>query len=164
MNKENIFPKEASKFTEIQIFKMIWHYSNKRSFVSGNHLRQYIGTKYELNIFAHVLSKAKNKYPLFRFYAKNIVLLDPIEHKLLDQGTEEQRINYSLDIEEKSNGKFKVDWYKLKNLQRELKKEYKKYFPQTRHGIIGYKYSFEEMYDVISKLNKEFFNKLGNNN
>jgi hypothetical protein len=142
---------------------MLWGYSNKRSFVSGNHLMQFIGSPMELNMFAHVLSKAQNKYPLFRFYAKNIAIIDPEEHKLWDHGTEEQRINYSLDIEEKSNGRFTADWDKLKNLRDELKKEYQKYFPSTKHGIINYKYSFQEMYEVINKLNKEFFDNIRNN-
>lgn len=134
--------------------------SDKRSYVSRKHLRQFYGTKIWYSCFAHVLSKSMSKYPYFRYYAKNIVLLEPNEHFMWDQGTEEQRINYALDIEEKTNGNGTADWDRLKALETELKAEYKKYFPSTYQGMLNYRYSMDEILPVIFELNKKFFESL----
>ena len=105
------------------------------------------------NCFAHVLSKAQNKYPYFKYYAKNIVLLTPGEHALLDQGTEEARISYALDVKS-------ANWQPLYDLREELEKEYKKVFPTTRGIIIGYKYTPAEQLAKIGNLNEKFFKEL----
>ena len=141
---------QGARLTQIALFKQVWVHSNKRSFVSGLHLREYMNTKLFLNCFAHVLAKGQNQYPHFKYLASNIVLLTPGEHALLDQGTEEARISYALDAPT-------ADWDKLKNIEGELKKLYKKKFPVTRHGIINYKYSPEEIMAVVGNLNKQYF-------
>jgi hypothetical protein len=105
----------------------------------------------------HVLAKGQNKWPHFKYYAKNIILGSPLEHTLWDNATEDARINYALEIEE--NGGH-CDWQKLKDLEAELLKEYKMYFPTSRGLIIGYKYSSDEVYEIISHLNKVFFDSL----
>lgn len=138
------------RVTQIMLFKQIWMYSNKKSFVSGLFLREYMGTDLFLNCFAHVLAKGMNQYPHFKHYAKNIVLLTPGEHSLLDHGTEEARISYALDL--KTGG-----WEPLRALEEELKKEYKKYFPTTRGMLIGYKYDLDEVAKIVGKLNKKFW-------
>jgi hypothetical protein len=135
------------------LFKQIWLLSDKKSFVSGLFLRKYMGTALEYNCFAHVLAKGQNQYPYFKYYAKNIVLLSPGEHGLLDQGTEEARISYALDVKS-------ANWQPLYDLREELKKEYKKHFPSTRGIIIGYKYSPEEVVAKVGLLNKKYFESM----
>lgn len=148
---------KGTQVTQLAIFKQIWMLSDRRSFITGLYLREYLNTDLFINIFAHVLPKGQNQYPYFKYYAKNIVLLTPGEHSLLDQGTEEARISYSLDIEERTGGKAKADWQKLYDLKEELKKKYKKHFPTTKGLLIGYKYSPEEQIKIVGKLNKAFF-------
>ena len=84
----------------------------------------------------------------------------PGEHSLWDQATEEERIQYSLTLEQESRGKATADWNKMKELQKELEMEYKKAFPVTRGMIVGYHYSLEEQAKIIGKLNKKFLQEL----
>ena len=118
--------------------------------VSGLFLREFMNTDLFFNCFSHVLAKGQNQYPYFKYYAKNIVLLTPGEHALLDQGTEEARISYALDVKS-------ANWQPLYDLREELKKEYKKVFPTTRGILIGYKYSPVEQMAKIGNLNQEYF-------
>lgn len=143
-------PGRGAEITQLAIFKQLWITSNRRSFVSGLFLRDFINTDLFLNCFAHVLPKAANKYPYFKYYAKNIVLLTPGEHSLWDNGTEEARISYSLDVKT-------ANWQRLKDREQELKEEYQKYFPSRRGLIIGYKYSPDEIIQVIGELNRRWF-------
>jgi len=80
---------------ERTLFDSIWTTRNRVSFISGKDLEQYNALGLYLNMFAHVLSKAQNKYPKFKLYDKNIVLLTPEEHYLLDFGTKDQREKYA---------------------------------------------------------------------
>jgi hypothetical protein len=131
--------------------------------VSGIFLREYFGTDLFLNLFAHVLPKAQNKYPYFKYYARNIVLLSPGEHGLWDQGTEEARIAYSLEIEAATGGRAKADWDKLKALEVSLKEEYNKVLPTTIGMIIGVKYSPVEVAAKIGKFNRQYWEELKKN-
>ena len=153
VNGHDVLKKPAVQ-AELMLFKMIWAHSDKRSYISGLFLRDYLNTQFWYSCFAHILSKAQNKYPYFRYYAKCICLLDPEEHKLWDAGTEEQRIAYALDLEERGGH---CDWQKLKNLEAELLREYAKYFPTTRGLIIGIKYHETEIVEIVGNLNSEFF-------
>lgn len=146
-------PGAGAHITQIALFKQVWIMSNKRSFVSGLFLREFINTDFFLNCFAHVLAKGMNQYPYFKYYAKNIVLVTPGEHALWDQGTEEARINYTLDVKS-------ANWQPLCDLREELKEEYKKYFPTRRGLIIGYKYSPEEVIRIVGRLNKKYWESL----
>lgn len=141
-----------------QIFRVVWITRVKKSFLTGFWLRSYESTPLFYNMFAHVLAKGQNKYPYFRNYFKNIVLLTPGEHALYDQGTEEQRILYSAEVEMSSGGKNKADWAKLEALGEELKEEYKKHFPSHRGLLIGIKYSPEEVREIITNLNRKYLN------
>ncbi len=154
---------DVTRITQIMLFKQIWLLSNKRSYLTGIFLREYFGTDLFLNLFAHVLPKAQNKYPLFKHYARNIVLLSPGEHGLWDQGTEEARITYALEVEAATGGKTTADWDKLKALETSLKEEYKKVFPTTVGMIIGVKYSPEEVAAKIGKLNRQYWEELKKN-
>jgi len=165
MGEPYIFEKggEGAHLTQIMLFKQLRLLSSKKSFVSGIFLREYFGTDLFLNLFAHILPKAQNKYPYFKYYARNIVLLSPGEHGLWDQGTEEARIAYSLEIEAATGGRAKADWDKLKALEVSLKEEYKKVFPTTIGMIIGVKYSPEEVMAKIGKLNRQYWEELKKN-
>lgn len=138
------------------LFRVIWTTREKKSFLTGFWLRSFENTPLFFNMFAHVLAKGKNQYPYFRNYLKNIVLLTPGEHALLDQGSEEQRISYSAEVEAASGGKNRADWGKLEVLRAELLAEYKHYFPSHKGLLIGIKYSPEEVRDTITILNSRF--------
>ena len=153
-------PGHGSRLTQITLFKEIWVRSDKRSYITGLHLREFQSTQLYLNCFAHVLAKGQNQYPRFKFLAANICLLTPAEHALWDQGTEEARISYALDIEERTGGAQTAEWDKLKDLEEKLKKLYKKKFPYSQHGIIGYKYSPDEEMAIVGNLNKQYFDAL----
>jgi hypothetical protein len=64
---------------------------------------------------AHVLSR--NLYPLWRLNPHNIVLLLPLVHSLLDQGTQKQRDKYP-----------DWNWNYFYELQKQLKDEYQREF------------------------------------
>ena len=96
----------------------IWQEREHISFLSGKSLESYFGTDYFRNMFAHVLAKGQNKYPRFKTYKKNIVLLTPYEHHLFDNGTIEQRQKYADETG--------CDWGKLYDLMNGLKDEYKR--------------------------------------
>lgn len=84
------------------------------SFLTGKPLGPY-----DLRNFtccAHVLAKGQNKYPRFKAYKKNIVLLSQMEHFLFDFGTKQQRDDYAV--------KNKCDWSALFKLKEELIEEY----------------------------------------
>jgi hypothetical protein len=98
------------------VFEQIWGEREHKSFLSGLPLDAYKGDKW-YSLFAHILSKAQNKYPKFKLYKKNIVLLTPDEHRMLDQGTIEEREVYA-----KEQG---CDWDVILELKEELKYEYK---------------------------------------
>lgn len=139
-----------------KFFHIIWMTRPKKSFLTGLWLRSFEGTALFYNMFAHVLAKGQNKYPYFRNYYKNIVLLTPGEHALYDNGTEEARIMYSQEVEASSGGKNKADWAKLEALAEELKAEYKKYFPSHKGLLIGIKYSPDEVHEIVTKLNVKY--------
>ncbi len=153
MNHEYNRVSRGAQILQTAIFKEIWIHSNKRSMVSGLFLREFMNTDLFFNCFAHVLAKGQNQYPYFKYYAKNVVLLTPGEHALLDQGTEEARISYALDVPS-------ADWRPLYALRDELRKEYKKVFPTTRGILIGYKYTPLEQTAKIGNLNEKFFKDL----
>jgi len=149
-----------SKIAESTIFHILWKIRPQKSFLTGMWLRNFEGTPLWYNCFAHVLAKGQNKFPHFRHYMKNIVLLTPGEHALLDQGTEESRISYALDVEERTGGKGTADWAKLKALEDELRAEYKKYFPTTRGMMVGVKYNLMEVGSIVGMLNEKYIQSL----
>lgn len=107
---------------QVEVFRMLWEERSRISFISGEKLDRYHGTEFWFSLFAHVLPKAQNKYPKFKMYKKNIVLLTPDEHHLFDNGTKDMRQKY---VEEMAEKGVKVDWQKLFDLEEDLKLEYK---------------------------------------
>jgi len=75
--------------SETELFKHIWDTIPHYSFVSGIPIREPSPAN-----FAHVLSKAVNRYPHFRLFPDNIILVTQEEHNLIDQGTDESRRRY----------------------------------------------------------------------
>ena len=90
-------------------------------------------------------------------YYGNIILCTVSERALWMQGTAEDRIHYALDIEEKTKGASTANWAGVKDLEKELLALYEKNFPSTHGMLVGYNYSLGEIRDIVSKLNKEFW-------
>lgn len=90
----------------------IWGERPHISFISGKPIYSFSPVN-----FAHVLAKGQGKYPKFKFYKKNVVLLTFEEHTLYDQGTKDQREKYA-----KKNPA--CDWGKLDRLKEQLILEY----------------------------------------
>jgi len=148
--------RHPSLVAEQLIFRILWEKLPKKSFISGLWLRDFVNTPFFDNLFTRVLSPEVGKYEYFRFYLRNIVLLTAVEKELWLNGTEEQRIEYSLRIEEESKGKDTIDWKKLKDLETVLINEYKKYFPTTRGIFINYSYNIWEQKKIIGALNEKY--------
>lgn len=140
------------------ILNNLWQRSSKKSIVSGLWLRNYERTPLFANCFLHVL--LLKDFPYFRYYFKNIILVTPGEAGLWSQGSEEERIQYSLNLEEQSKGKCTANWSILKRLDEELRAEYKRVFPSTRGMIVAYRYSLEEQKQLVGRLNKKFLENM----
>ena len=105
---------------EAELYKIIWDSNEHKSFLSGRPINLIEGSSFWFNVFAHVLAKGKAKYPKFRLYSKNIIMLLPEEHFLLDHCPEEERKKYA--------ELHKCDWNKVYNLRDSLIEEYKTIF------------------------------------
>ena len=150
-----IEPPRVSEVTETLIFQEIWKRIPNKSFVSGLWLRELHRTSLWKSCFHRVLSV--REYPGFKYFAGNIILLTPGERSLYTQCTEESLIHYSLEIEEKTQGRGTANWDVIKNMEAELLVEYRKHFPVTYKGIIGYSYSLKEIEAIVGHLNKQFW-------
>ena len=93
---------------EIDVFHEIWEEREHVSFIDGS----YLGDDLNVCFFSHILSKALNKYPKFKLYKKNIVLMTFDQHFKFDH----QPRSHIADLPE---------WQKLFALEEELKEEYK---------------------------------------
>jgi hypothetical protein len=152
---ETITPLKVSDVAMRMMINTLWQRLSKKSFISGLWLRVYENTPLFANCFMHVLPI--NKYPYLKYFFGNIILCSPGEHGLWTQGTEEERIAYSLDIEERSRGTAKADWQAVRELETDLKAMYKKSFPSTRGILLDYRYSSVEQHKIVSHLNKDFW-------
>lgn len=93
-------PKKTFDFgfeTQIDLFTWCWHEAkNKEGEVickyTGEKLNKYYNTDQSLSCFAHVLPKGK--YTYFRLNPKNIRVVSPDFHHVVDQGTLLDRINH----------------------------------------------------------------------
>lgn len=92
---------------EREIFAEIASERDWRCYVTGVELKEL-----KASTFAHCLSKALNKYPLFKLYKPNIVLLA-------------DEIHYAWDFKPRSELKKDPRFDKLFALKEELKQEYK---------------------------------------
>jgi hypothetical protein len=92
---------------EREIFAEISNERDWRCYVTGIELKELKASQ-----FAHVLPKALNKYPLFKLYKNNIVLLS-------------DEVHYAWDFKPRSELKKDSRFDKLFVLEEELKQEYK---------------------------------------
>lgn len=106
--------------SELDLYFKIWQSRTQRSYLSNQRLNFAERSEFWYNCFAHLLSKSQSKYPKFKLYSQNIVLLTPEEHHLLDHGTEKQRQDYAK--------KYGCDWKKIYDLRDRLKEQYKKLY------------------------------------
>lgn len=128
--KENIIAKKelsAEKNTpsESDVFKEIWEslgVNQRKSFVSGKILSDNINAR--VWYFSHVLPKGKNKYPMFKYYKKNIVLKEFKEHELWEHHQYKLK-NDSL-------------WSHVFKLKEELIKEYEEHLKLFEKGLVEY--------------------------
>lgn len=79
--------------SQIELFKYIWG-RKRKCYVTGEDLEKYNGGPQFLSLFAHILSKAQNKHPEFKFYINNIVLVSPRVHELFDKGSLDQILKF----------------------------------------------------------------------
>ena len=81
-------------FSQSELFKKIWETRPHYSELSGQPLDNIINIPYYwVWCFAHILPKGK--YPMFKFEEENIVLVSPEEHRLIDFGTFDERMDYN---------------------------------------------------------------------
>jgi len=93
---------------ELPLMQSMWdNMKEHKSFVSGEKIHVF-----NVRNFAHVLPKAQNRYPKFKLYPDNIVLLTYEEHFLWDNGSRE-------DLRKLP------EWDKMFKLEAELIEEYK---------------------------------------
>ncbi len=92
------------------------------SFISGLNIDIVDDTTSYVNC-AHVLAKGQNKYPAFKLFDRNIVLLTKEEHHLFDNGTDLGRKKYANELLDSG---IIVHWEKIFTLAEILKDEYKK--------------------------------------
>lgn len=97
------------------LFDSIFNTRSQVSYVSGESLASYKDTELYVNLFAHVIPKAKNRYPKFKLYDKNIRLLTPDQHHQWD--------NRRWEIENDPQ------WQGMFTLEEILKEEYEALHP-----------------------------------
>ena len=103
----NVYAYKREPTGEGELFLNKWNTEEHVSFIDGS----YLGEDCEPTFFLHVLPKAKNKYPLFKLYPKNIVLGTWDQHFQWDQRPRSEIINDPL-------------WKPMFDLEAELKAEY----------------------------------------
>lgn len=108
---------------QYDLFKKIWAERPHVSFLTGKNLPENVPIEIWLSYFAHCLSKGK--YIRYRLNKDNIILLDPEEHALLDQGTEDSRAIY----EETHH----CDFTKIYELKEKLRQEYERSFSSNAY-------------------------------
>lgn len=123
MRTDNKKPKPMDKARkptgEMKMFLDIWFDrvspdGKHRSEISGEVLDGYWGTDLFPNLFAHVLPKGA--YPEHRLNADNCLLVSPVEHTLIDAGTEKQRQKY----EAEHNCSFDIFYNKKEQLKQQV--------------------------------------------
>jgi hypothetical protein len=155
MKPNEIKPVTVSEVAMRMVMNVLWQRLPKKSFISGLWLRSFENTPLWPNCFLHILPI--DKYPMFKYYYGNIILATPGERGLWMQGSEEDRIQYALDIEEKSRGNATANWKAVHELEGDLIILYKREFPTTRGMFINYHYSLNEQQQIIGTLNRKFW-------
>ena len=120
-------PKKTFDFgfeSQIDLFAWLWNDAkNEKGEIfckyTGEKLNKYYNTDQSLSCFAHLLPKGK--YTYFRLNPKNIRVVSPIFHRVIDQGTYLDRINhpswnFSLWDQEVEEMKVQYQLFKKQNL------------------------------------------------
>jgi hypothetical protein len=105
-------PKKALSYKreptgELPLFKELWKIRPHESYINKEKLNLF-----SVTLFAHVLPKAKNRYPHFKLKEENIVFLTYDQHFKWDNGLREELKNDS-------------EWDKMFELEEKLINEYK---------------------------------------
>ena len=107
---------------EAEIFEKIWNERERISFVTGKPLSDRNNAR--AWYFSHVLPKGKAKFPMFKYYAKNIVLKEFKEH--------EQWEYHQKDLADNPL------WNHVFELKQELLEEYSEHLKLFEQGLVGY--------------------------
>lgn len=95
---------------ELAMFQEMWdNMKEHKSFINGEEIKVF-----NVRNFAHVLPKAKNRYPKFKLYQDNVKLLTYEQHDMWDNGLRE-------DLRKLP------EWDKMFKLEAELIEEYKQF-------------------------------------
>lgn len=118
-------PKESTG--EYELFVRIYNYYVRKygglvSAVSGKRIDLKPGDDFFVNCFAHILSKAKPKYPHYILNPKNIVILTPQEHDFLDTTITDEELKERINNGEK--------WIWLFNYREQLRQQYMREHPK----------------------------------
>ncbi len=89
------------------MFQEIWKERPHKSFINGDEIKEF-----DVSCFAHVLSKAQNRFPKFKLYKKCVVLITREQHRMWD-------FTPHSELEKLP------EWKKMFELEEELKQEYK---------------------------------------
>lgn len=91
---------------ELELFKSIWQERGPHSEISG----QYLG-EFNICYFAHILPKAKNKYPHFKLNPDNICIMSFDEHFIYDNQFHKcNTTDWNWIIEKKAKLKFEYEY------------------------------------------------------
>jgi endogenous inhibitor of DNA gyrase (YacG/DUF329 family) len=116
---------EQGFFSEQEVFRDIWESKTpieRVSFVTGKVLSDPHNAR--AWYFSHVLPKGKAKFPMFKYYKKNIVLKEFNEHELWE-------IHQKKIIDNPL-------WKKVFELKEELLEEYKEHLKLFEQGLVEY--------------------------
>jgi len=123
-SKSRVLHSNGSTYSEKEVFERIWGTDPRKrvSFVTGRPLPDYHNA-YPW-YFSHILPKARNRYPMFKYYQRNIVL------KTFEEHTEWEHHQYRI--------KDNPVWGHVFRLQEELKEEYEQHRQLYEAGEVEY--------------------------
>jgi hypothetical protein len=120
--KSKVVKSKDEPYKESDIFKNIWESRPRNSFVTGKTLPDTWNAR--AWYFSHILPKGKAKYPMFKFYEKNIQLMTFQEHETWEYK------KYLIKDDELWQGVFE--------LEQELKEEYEQHKQDYADGKCEY--------------------------
>lgn len=95
-DKKYAFPKQIKRTgrtfeydSQIAMFNDIWEERPHVCQFTGENLDKYYGTSFWFSCFAHIINK--KQYPLFKLNPMNICMVSPDFHRIVDQGTFDER-------------------------------------------------------------------------
>jgi hypothetical protein len=86
-SKTKVIHQDGIILSEKAAFLVAYKKRGERWFLSGERVSI---EELTASNFSHLLAKGQNKFPLFKYYWKNILILQEDEHYILDNGTEKQ--------------------------------------------------------------------------